>query len=185
MSCSLPFTPSTTDLAGPTLAKLHRGLRLPSLLIVLTEVVRDNVLGSEPQRAAASALVAFCGVCTFWHIPRYDAILPVTIWNFDRDLKPRCESCRIEDLLVHVHGATEATPYRYSLLGKHFSFSGITVPLEGARQRDSSGCESPQEFLGTSRHDSFHHRLPYARAHIRSCLPNVEGTDGPCSSLVW
>lgn len=52
----------TSDLAELRILGLHRGLRQPSLLLALTEVVPDNSLGSDAQRAAASALVAFCDV---------------------------------------------------------------------------------------------------------------------------
>ncbi|CAM9519524.1 unnamed protein product, partial [Hapterophycus canaliculatus] len=40
--------------------ELHRGLRRPSLLLILAEIVQDNGAGSAAQRAAASALLAFC-----------------------------------------------------------------------------------------------------------------------------
>lgn len=49
----------TSDLGG-SYASLHRGLRQPALLLALIEVTEDNGAGSGAQRAAASALVAFC-----------------------------------------------------------------------------------------------------------------------------
>lgn len=47
---------------GDGYAALHRELRQPTLLLALVGVVQDNGAGSGAQRAAASALVAFCEV---------------------------------------------------------------------------------------------------------------------------
>lgn len=55
-------SPSQTDVGETANAHLHRGLRQPALLLALLEVVRDNGMGSAVQRAAGSALVAFCDV---------------------------------------------------------------------------------------------------------------------------
>lgn len=52
----------STEVGETAGVKLHRGLRQPSLLLALLGVVRDNHTGSAAQRAAGSALVAFCDV---------------------------------------------------------------------------------------------------------------------------
>ncbi|CAN0215307.1 unnamed protein product [Pylaiella littoralis] len=49
-----------SDLTDTASADLHRGLRQPALLLALADAVRDNRAGSAAQRAAGSALVAFC-----------------------------------------------------------------------------------------------------------------------------
>ncbi|CAM9499151.1 unnamed protein product, partial [Ectocarpus sp. 4 AP-2014] len=49
-----------TDLPDTASADLHRGLRRPALLLALVGIVQDNKAGSGAQRAAGSALVAFC-----------------------------------------------------------------------------------------------------------------------------
>ncbi|CAM9823089.1 unnamed protein product, partial [Ectocarpus fasciculatus] len=49
-----------TDLPDTASADLHRGLRRPALLLALAGIVQDNEAGSGAQRAAGSALVAFC-----------------------------------------------------------------------------------------------------------------------------
>ncbi|CBJ27777.1 hypothetical protein Esi_0084_0095 [Ectocarpus siliculosus] len=48
------------DLPDTASAELHRGLRRPALLLALVGIVQDNKAGSGAQRAAGSALVAFC-----------------------------------------------------------------------------------------------------------------------------
>ncbi len=50
------------DLGDAESADLHRGLRQPALLLALAKAVQDNDAGSAAQRAAGSALVAFCDV---------------------------------------------------------------------------------------------------------------------------
>ncbi|CAM9301435.1 unnamed protein product, partial [Ectocarpus sp. 12 AP-2014] len=50
----------TADLPDMANGDLHRGLRRPALLLALLGIVQDNKAGSGAQRAAGSALVAFC-----------------------------------------------------------------------------------------------------------------------------